>query len=524
MERNQSFENSLRCLQHPISLLSIALLLLNDHVFKVISPSWLTGKSSDFAGLFFFPFIVAAGLSLLLAKSNFEARDTGKLAFGFVAIWFVLLKTFPVVNSITSQLSSFVVGFPTQFILDWTDIVGLTAMIPAWKLWNQSQQRRQNSFAYVALSIGALAAIATSPAEPTVEAVTHLLVKNETVVAFDKIRGAIAVSEDGGRTWAQSHEHDDTFPNEYVSLPIVVCVPDNQNECYRINGEKNVEISKDGGKSWDISWELPADRVKYLNQANPNLDLGPYDLIMIQRQNRNYVLVAAGEDGILRKELPYGDWERIAVENAKPISYKATSLPNAISVTWREILFWFILSIFAFHASCWLVWSANSKNSPELLSKAQWIFSPALSPLLGIFLTVFITIIVGFVSLTVAQLSLLDNNIMNALFIVSILCVVAALAFIPGTIYFRLNAWRLLLIKNHYTPQTALKLVWLAYLTHICVFLTGCVFWIAWAMDVISRYDIILISVLASTTLVALIFFRKIENLSKQYNVVSNSK
>ena len=31
MERNQGFENSLGCLQHPLSLISIALPLLNDH-------------------------------------------------------------------------------------------------------------------------------------------------------------------------------------------------------------------------------------------------------------------------------------------------------------------------------------------------------------------------------------------------------------------------------------------------------------------------------------------------------------
>jgi hypothetical protein len=54
----QNFHNSLRCLQHPITWLSIALLLVNDHVLKVFSPSRLTGKISDFAGSNFFPFKV----------------------------------------------------------------------------------------------------------------------------------------------------------------------------------------------------------------------------------------------------------------------------------------------------------------------------------------------------------------------------------------------------------------------------------------------------------------------------------
>ncbi len=57
--KNEIARNSLRCLQHPATWLSIALLLVNDHVLKVLYPSWITGKLSDFAGLFFFPFLLA---------------------------------------------------------------------------------------------------------------------------------------------------------------------------------------------------------------------------------------------------------------------------------------------------------------------------------------------------------------------------------------------------------------------------------------------------------------------------------
>lgn len=246
---NQAFENSLRCLQHPLSLLSIALLLLNDHVFKVVSPSWLTGKLSDFAGLFFFPFIVAAGLSILLSKFNLQPRAIGHFSFGVVAIWFTLLKTSPLVNSLTSQLSSSVVGYPTQFILDRTDLIGLTATIPAWNLWDQSQQSRQSKFAYIALSVGAFAAIATSPVAPTVETVTHLSVTNDTVIAFDMVMGTMATSEDGGSTWANSYEYNDIFPSNYVSLPKVECLANNDSECYRIDGKKLSKSRKMEGQA-----------------------------------------------------------------------------------------------------------------------------------------------------------------------------------------------------------------------------------------------------------------------------------
>src|SRR5512138_134848 len=118
MKRNdQNIQNSLRCLQHPATVSSILLLLINDHVLKTVSPSWLTGKLSDFAGLFFFPFIVAAGLSILLKKFEIAPRRLGQLAFGLVIAWFTLLKTSPWANSLTAQLASFLVGSPARFLL-----------------------------------------------------------------------------------------------------------------------------------------------------------------------------------------------------------------------------------------------------------------------------------------------------------------------------------------------------------------------------------------------------------------------
>ena len=48
-------------LLHPLPLVAIALLLLNDHLFKsAFAGSWWPGKLSDFAGLAFFPLFLQA--------------------------------------------------------------------------------------------------------------------------------------------------------------------------------------------------------------------------------------------------------------------------------------------------------------------------------------------------------------------------------------------------------------------------------------------------------------------------------
>ena len=50
MQRRSATALSLQALARPITLASVVLLLLNDHVLKVLAPSALTGKVSDFAG------------------------------------------------------------------------------------------------------------------------------------------------------------------------------------------------------------------------------------------------------------------------------------------------------------------------------------------------------------------------------------------------------------------------------------------------------------------------------------------
>jgi hypothetical protein len=54
-----------RALCHPIAVLAIATLVVNDHVLKAAYPGLVTGKLSDVAGLAFFPLLVAAALEQL---------------------------------------------------------------------------------------------------------------------------------------------------------------------------------------------------------------------------------------------------------------------------------------------------------------------------------------------------------------------------------------------------------------------------------------------------------------------------
>lgn len=82
---------------HPFPLAATATLLINDYVLKAAWPGVVTGKLSDFAGLFIFPIILVclAELAKCLArKMPWAITNFGiVVACGLTALAFTLVKT-----------------------------------------------------------------------------------------------------------------------------------------------------------------------------------------------------------------------------------------------------------------------------------------------------------------------------------------------------------------------------------------------------------------------------------------------
>ena len=82
-------------LLHPISLVSIALLVVNDHVLKWSYPGLLSGKLSDLTGLIFFPLLLQALYELLqlIWRGSFTPSQRVLWVFaGLTALVFTLVK------------------------------------------------------------------------------------------------------------------------------------------------------------------------------------------------------------------------------------------------------------------------------------------------------------------------------------------------------------------------------------------------------------------------------------------------
>ncbi|MEK7356594.1 MAG: hypothetical protein AAB250_09105, partial [Bdellovibrionota bacterium] len=112
----------------PIPLSAVALTALNDHVLKVYFPSMLTGKISDFAGMFFSPLFFGA-LVLLTLQLVMRKPLRLKVAFlvGFMLSFdylFIRIKTMPEVAESMGRLLT-ELGVTSKIVADPTDLIAM---------------------------------------------------------------------------------------------------------------------------------------------------------------------------------------------------------------------------------------------------------------------------------------------------------------------------------------------------------------------------------------------------------------
>jgi hypothetical protein len=141
---------------HPTVLVTAFVLALNDHVLKHadVLPGWLTGKLSDFAGLFVFPIVVSVLAERLVGPRRYlRAGIAAGTAAGFAA-----LNCVPWVSAVVQPI------LPNT--MDPTDLVALPAVGLAL-LWLARRRARpvqaHRVVRLAAVTAVALACVATSP-------------------------------------------------------------------------------------------------------------------------------------------------------------------------------------------------------------------------------------------------------------------------------------------------------------------------------------------------------------------------
>lgn len=133
---------------------ALVAVILNDRVLKVHSPSWFTGKLSDFAGLVYFPLFVVAAMEAvrwLVSRRRWQLGPRSVVAVCIVVgLAMVLIKTWgPAAEFYRSSLGvvlwpAYVLGDLVQgggppsvrrvgLVEDRSDLVALVALVaPVW--------------------------------------------------------------------------------------------------------------------------------------------------------------------------------------------------------------------------------------------------------------------------------------------------------------------------------------------------------------------------------------------------------
>lgn len=120
--------NRINFFTQPFPLSAIALMAVNDHVLKYKFPGFITGKLSDFCGIFYFPiFLVALVLTAdeLFELKIFRLNKISAVSAIVVTDFLLLLvKLSPVSARIIEKYFEMYL-FPIQLMQDPTDLFAL---------------------------------------------------------------------------------------------------------------------------------------------------------------------------------------------------------------------------------------------------------------------------------------------------------------------------------------------------------------------------------------------------------------
>lgn len=397
------------CLAHPTSFISILLLLFNDLIFKYYWPGWISGKLSDLAGLYFFPFLIGVLLSLFPKRLGLHPEKVGKISIAVTGIWFALIKLSPAANHLTSSLVEIILDTPSTIALDPSDLVASVSLIPAWRLWKSIRPVQPRWGSLLILIVASFATMATSCIE--IGKFTKLAALDGSLYALDERYERVLVSMGSGKTWLPIDDPPQQALTDFErerDFPVVECYQADPNICYRVSGEEIIERSIDGGSTYQVAWKIPPGRRYYMDRRDSNIlsfcrgrpDIGPYDLKLVGTGPEPVVVAAAGNQGAIVGSKRLG-WERVSLDNADPTPYYDFNPMVIFLVSFFEGLILMVVGCAFAVTISWrnlnLVIAVASRNEESGLSSSQ-IINPARAGLIVLLSVTLIAVLVTGVS------------------------------------------------------------------------------------------------------------------------------
>lgn len=366
---NKAFRKSAYVLTRPYTIISILILLFNDHVFRWVSPSWWTGKVGNFAWLFFFPFICAVIFAWIIpVRLKSQEHIVASLSFGLVALAFTLFNTLPAVFKAIMDLLAELAPFPVTYISDPTDLIALLALIPGYMVWRRSPAPKfsHSVHLYFVIALAALATIADANKQTC--GVYALSLDQEIVIAQADDQSYI--SENGGYDWVTANELSGDYCPPYGDT-ILVSAPHALYLQYRFTtGNPLIEKSENGGQTWGVVYTLDSFSEAKSAYFNKNFYLDSFfgpQAGLIDPGTGNLIL-AMGYEGIMVLA-PSGEANWIQVGEFKHLAFQpVNALPSLL-------IHEFVIAIMVgLLTAGTLSWFLNTNWRRGLLLGIVWLF------------------------------------------------------------------------------------------------------------------------------------------------------
>ena len=313
-------------LTHPVTLAALALLILNDLVFKALWPeAWATGKLSDLAWVVFASPLLAFLLSLVVPRSRRTAQGALLASYVGLPLLYLAFNTFGLVHDAIIGIFSLAHRGSSGSPLDPTDslviLPGLAIAAWVWRRSGVNPRSLGGQWSMLVAGIAALSTVATSESAPDPGITQVGIATDGTVVAGKGNYRASLVSGDGGLTWEHPKDVEGVVKVDYGSSSVLT-----PRGTYVIEGLEVLRVTGDSQREPEYSFTyLEGDNNEWVqHRATQSLE-GGGDITtapggLVYDEPTGNVIVAVGLQGVV-VGTPEGRWSRIAVGPYQPIDF-----------------------------------------------------------------------------------------------------------------------------------------------------------------------------------------------------------
>ncbi|MCY4366426.1 MAG: hypothetical protein OXE17_09415 [Chloroflexi bacterium] len=395
---------SQQALTHPVTLVAIIVLVVNDWALKALwQNDWTTGKLSDLAWVIFASPLLAFLLSFVVGRKPLGQRVAFVASYVGLPLLYLLFNTFVIVNEAILRMLTLGLVNVSGTSPDPTDslVIPLGLAIALW-VWFRRAETRSNAFkmltqglawprlnrSTLSYSVAVIAVVASLASSPPARdpGVYRVWLQGDGSLS---VRGGshIWTSSDGGFTWNEGGPLSD-YPNQLKYTEI-----ETPRGIYEISASgSEIVLTSDQGQhiAYDASFfnspqNLRIQEMVTRNLQNRHLSEGP--VALSYHPGTGNVVAAMGIQGAL-VGTPDGLWTPVAVGPYEPTDFSFSGQMLYLVRDWELLLIILALGV-AFTAVVMTVTShrQTSRRKTVLLGVIGligWVALPVIGSMLSL--------------------------------------------------------------------------------------------------------------------------------------------